>query len=427
MFNIPSTDKKRVVIVGCGFGGLRLARKLQSSEFQVVIIDKNNYHQFQPLMYQVATSGLEPSAISFPLRKIFQNKKDFYIRKTEVKEIKPESNLVVTAIGELKYDYLVLAHGTKPAFFGMKSIEHNAKPMKSVMDAIDIRNSILQNFEEALNVQHLQEKEGCMNIVIVGGGPSGVEIAGALAEMCKYIIPKDYPEIDYSKINIYLVEAMDRLLTSMSVKASEKAKIFLEKHKIKVLTNTSVKEYDQEYVYLNDDHRIRTNLVLWTAGIMANRIEGFKPENFTKNNFIKVDCYNKVIGYDNIFAIGDVAFLCNSKYEKGHPQVAQVAIQQAKKLSENLMSINKNKPMKPFSYRNLGSMATIGRNQAVVEFPFFHFYGVFAWFVWMAVHLMAIVGVKNRLMIFINWAWKYFTYDQSLRLIFKHKNVSPEI
>ena len=422
MITIPETDKKRVVIVGCGFAGLKLAQKLRNSNFQVVIIDKNNYHQFQPLFYQVASAVLEPSAISFPLRKIFQHYKDFYIRKAEVIRFDTQNNQLISSIGTLRYDILVLAHGAKTSYFGLDHLEHFTKSMKTVAEALDIRNSILQNFEDALSVSTQEDRNQYMNIVVVGGGPSGVEISGALAEMRNHVLPNDFPDLDCSKINIYLIEGNDRLLGVMSRKTSDKAAEFLEKLGIKVLTSSFVKDCDEKYVFLNTSEKIRSNIVIWTAGIKGNKIEGINNTCYSKSERLFVDRYNRVKGYDNIYALGDVAFMTEDKYPNGHPQIAQVAIQQAVLLSKNLINNIDNKPYKMFHYHDLGTMATIGRNLAVVELPYVKFQGTFAWLVWMFIHLMSIVGVKNKLLIFINWVWSYFTNDQSLRLIIRPKD-----
>lgn len=421
MINIPKSEKKRVVIAGCGFAGLTLARKLKNAGFQVVILDKHNYHQFPPLFYQVASAGLEADSILFPLRKIFQHYKDYYIRKTEVKTIESDKNRLLTSAGTIDYDFLVLSYGATNSFFGSREMEQNSRGMKTIAEVLDLRNSLLMNFENALISQNEEEKERNLNIVIIGGGPSGVEIAGALAEMNKYILPKDYPELKNNKANIYLIEATDRVLNMMSEKSSEKAKNFLEKMNVNVMTNTMATGCNEKCVQLSTGNKICTSLIIWTAGIKGNNVDGLKPECFTKSNRIIVDRYNKVKGYDNIFALGDIAFMTEDKYPKGHPQVAPVAIQQARLLSRNFKSQHLNKPLKEFKYKDMGTMATVGKNLAVVELPFIHFQGIFAWFVWMFIHLMSIVGVKNRLMIFINWAWKYFTYDQSTRLILRPK------
>jgi NADH:ubiquinone reductase (H+-translocating) len=421
MINILPTDKRRVVIVGCGFAGLTLAKKLRNSPYQVVIIDKHNYHQFQPLFYQIASAGLDASSITFPIRKVFQEYDDFYIRKAEVKEINVSDNQLITSIGNLDYDYLVLAHGATNSFFGSDKMQRYSKGMKSIAEALDLRNTILMNFESAVATMDKEEQERLLNIVIIGGGPSGVEIAGALAEMNKFVIHKDYPELKEKKITIYLLEGTERLLNTMSSESSEKARQFLEKFGVRVMTGTLAKECDEKSVTTSTGETIKTGLILWTAGIAGNKIKGFSGDNYGKGGRILVDRFNKVKGYDNIFALGDISLMTEEKYPSGHPQVAQVAIQQAKLLSQNLKNLSANKSLKEFSYKDLGTMATVGKNLAVVELPYAHFHGIFAWFVWMFIHLMSIIGVRNKFMIFINWAWRYFTYDQSLRLILRPK------
>jgi NADH dehydrogenase len=424
MVNIPSTEKKRIVIAGCGFAGLTLAKKLKNSGYQVVILDKHNYHQFPPLFYQVASAGLEASSILFPLRKIFQEYRDFFIRKAEVSLIDSSKNQLTTSIGLIDYDYLVLAYGATNSFFGSRQMEQHSKGMKTIAEVLDLRNSLLMNFENALTSQNKEERDMLLNIVVIGGGPSGVEISGALAEMNRYILPKDYPELKDVRATIYLIEAADRLLNMMSLRSSEKAKEFLEKSGVKVLTRTMVTGCDEKNVFTNTGVNISTSLIIWTAGIRGNKVEGLNADCYSKNGRIAVDRTCKVKGYDNIFALGDISFMTEEKFPAGHPQVAQVAIQQAKLLGDNLKRKLSNKPFKEFKYKDLGTMATVGRNLAVVELPFIHFQGVLAWFVWMFIHLMSIVGVRNKLMIFINWAWKYFTYDQSTRLILRPKDRS---
>jgi NADH dehydrogenase len=424
MINIPRTEKKRVVIAGCGFAGLTLAKKLKNSGYQVVVIDKHNYHQFPPLFYQVASAGLEESSILFPLRKIFQHYKDFYIRKAEVKSIETSKNLLVTNSGVIDYDFLVLAFGATNSYFGSKEMEENTRGMKTIAEVLDLRNAILLNFENALTAASEEERNKHLNIVIIGAGPSGVEISGALAEMNKYVLPKDYPELKDKKTNIFLIEAGKKVLNTMSEKSSEKAKVFLEKAGVKVLTETLAAGCDKNGVDINPGGRIQTDIIIWTAGIRGNKIEGLNPECYGKNNRIKTDRHCKVYGHENIFALGDISLMTDDKFINGHPQVAQVAIQQAKLLAGNLKREMKKKPVKEFRYNDLGTMATVGRHLAVVELPFVHFQGIFGWFVWMFIHLMSIVGVRNKLIIFINWAWKYFTYDQSLRLILRPKGCS---
>jgi NADH dehydrogenase len=420
--NIPETGQKRVIVVGAGFGGLAIARKLSNKkEVQVILIDKNNYHQFQPLFYQVATAGLEPSAIAFPLRKIFHEKTNVHIRVTEVKGINAIENKILTGLGEIKYDYLVLAMGADTNFFGMKNIIEKSIPMKSVSEALGLRNRLLQNFEDALSSSDETEREGLLNIVVVGGGPTGVEVSGTLSEMKKTVLPKDFQELDFNKMKIYLVEHSPKVLGPMSEQASAKAKIYLENMGVDVMVNTQVIDFDGKYVSLGNGSKIRTNNLIWAAGVKANFVEGLQPEVYGRAGRIKVDRFNKVEGYSNIYAIGDLALMTEEKYPNGHPQVAQPAIQQGERLSKNLINIINKKEVKPFSYKDLGSMATVGRNRAVVDLPFWKFQGFFAWLVWMLIHLMAIVGVKNRVMIFINWTWSYITFDQSLRLIIKPK------
>ena len=421
MLNIPETDKKRIVIAGCGFAGLTLAKKLKNKGYQVVILDKHNYHQFPPLFYQVASAGLEESSILFPLRKIFQGYKDFHIRKVEMKFVDSVNNKLATSIGDIKYDYLVLAHGANNAYFGNAQLQRFSRGMKTIAEVLDLRNSLLMNFENALTAQSNEERDMLMSIVIIGGGPSGVEIAGALAEMNRYVLPKDYPELKEIRAKIYLVEALDRVLSMMSKKSSEKARGFLEKMGVEVHTNTKVTGCEEKTVFLDSGKSINAGMIIWTAGIAGNTTEGLNAECFSRNGRIYVDSYSKVKGYSNIFALGDISLQTEEKYPKGHPQVAQVAIQQAKLLAENFYRMKSEKTLKEFKYKDLGTMATVGRNLAVVELPSFRFQGVFAWFVWMFIHLMSIIGVKNKLLIFINWAWKYFTYDQSTRLILRPK------
>ena len=421
MLNIPKTDKKRVVIVGCGFAGLTLGKKLKNSGYQVVILDKHNYHQFPPLFYQVASAGLEESSILFPLRKIFQHYRDFHLRKVEVKAVDAARKSLSTSSGEIEYDYLVLSHGATNSYFGSLQMQRFSRGMKTMTEVLDLRNSLLMNFENALTAETEEERDMLMTIVIIGGGPSGVEIAGALAEMNRYVLTKDYPEFKDMRARIYLVEAVDRVLSAMSKQSSSKARSFLEKLGVKVLTNTKASGCDEKTVFLDSGEKINTGMIIWTAGIAGNTISGLPADCFSRNGRIHVDGYNRIIGHQDIFALGDIALQTEEKYPKGHPQVAQVAIQQAKLLAENLRRNLKNKPMKEFRYHDLGTMATVGRHLAVVELPGFRFQGIFGWFVWMFIHLMSIIGVKNKLQIFINWAWKYFTYDQSTRLILRPK------
>lgn len=424
--NIPLSNRKRIVIIGAGFGGLKLAQNIAGSDdFDVVVLDKNNYHQFQPLFYQVATAGLEPSAISFPLRLAFHNYPNVHVRVAEVLKIVPEQNTIYTNLGELTYDFAVLAIGADTNFFGNQKIQDIALPMKSVSEALGLRNRILENFEKALVSDSEEEKIGLMTIVVVGGGATGVEVSGTLAEMKNHVLPKDYPELDFELMQVYIVESGAELLGPMSVNAQVKSKEYLEKLGVKVLLGTRVTDFDGIHAVLNNGTAIRTNNLVWAAGVKANTIEGIDPAIMARGGRLKVNRFNQVESYDNIFAIGDVAFMTEEKFPNGHPQVAQPAIQQGDLLSKNFKKLIRGNQLTAFSYKDLGSMATVGRNLAVVDLPFWRFQGFFAWLTWMFVHLIAIVGVKNRVLIFINWLWNYITYDQSLRLIIKAK--APKI
>lgn len=419
--HLPETNQKRIVIIGGGFGGLKLARELSNSNYQIVLIDKNNYHQFQPLFYQVATAGLEPSSISFPFRKIFQKSTNVLIRVAEIIRIDQERNRLESNIGIINYDYLVIAIGADTNFFGNQQIMERAIPMKSVGEALALRNTILQNYEEAVLADQEDELEGLMNIVVVGGGPTGVEVSGTLAEMKNQVLPKDYPELDFNKMQVYLLEGSPKVLGSFSEHASAKAEEYLRKLGVNLKCSTRVKDYDGKTIFLEGGATIRSNTLVWAAGIIGNRIQGLDEKVIGRGNRILVDRFNKVNDSSNIYAIGDVALMTEDAYPNGHPQVAQVAIQQGELLAKNFKSMLQDKSLKQFFYKDLGSMATIGRNKAVADIGKIKLQGVFAWMVWMFVHLMSIVGVKNKILIFINWAWNYITFDQSLRLILKAK------
>ena len=413
----------KVVIVGGGFGGLKLARSLNNKPgFEVLLIDKFNYHQFQPLFYQVATAGLDASNISFPLRKAFQKSKNVRIRLTELKEVLPPQNKIITATGEEAYDILVLAMGADTNFFNNKQLEEHALPMKSTVEALQLRYKLIQNFEDALTAKNEEELQRLMNIVVVGGGPTGVELSGALADMKRFVLPKDYPELDFSKMNIFLLEGTDKVLAHMSKKSSEQSKKYLEKLGVKVMTGAHVKDYDGKKIYLQDGQSIPSSTVLWAAGIKGNIPGGIDKDLIARGNRIKVDRFNRVISSQNIYVIGDLAFMETPAYPNGHPQVATTAIQQAKILARNLDKIKKGRTdLKEYEYKDKGTLATVGRNLAVVDLPKpkLHFGGWFAWIIWMSLHLMLILGVKNRFFVFINWLYNYITYDQSLRLIFR--------
>lgn len=416
----------KVIIVGGGFGGLKLARRLNNKTgFDVLLIDKFNYHQFQPLFYQVATAGLDASNISFPLRKAFQNSKNVRIRLAELQQILPIENKIITDTGEEHYDVLVLATGADTNFFNNKNLEEYSFPMKSTVEALQLRYKLLQNFEDALVAKDPEELERLMNIVVVGGGPTGVEISGALADMKRFVLPKDYPELDFSKMNIFLLEGTQKVLGHMSESSSKKSKKYLEKLGVTVITGSHVKDYDGKKIHLENGQTISSATVLWAAGIKGNIPNGIDKTLIARGNRIKVDRHNRIIGFQNIYAIGDLAFMETQSYPHGHPQVATVAIQQAKLLSKNLVRIKMGRTdLLEYEYNDKGTMATVGRNLAVVDIPKskLHFGGWLAWMIWMSLHLMLILGVKNKFFVFINWLYNYITYDQSLRLIFReHK------
>lgn len=417
--HIPENGKTRVVIIGGGFAGLKLARQLANTKYQVVLIDRNNFHQFQPLFYQVATSGLEPSSIAFPLRKIFQKRQNVHFRMADLLEVDSNKQEIYTSLGSLKYDHLVLATGVDTNYFGNKNIEEFAIPMKSVSEAIFLRNSILRNYEKALNESDPEKAANYMNIVLVGGGPTGVELAGALAEMKSKILPKDYPELDFSLMNVYLFEASDRLLSGMSENASAKAKIYLEKLGVIVKTEAMVADYDGLKISLANGEEFNSYALVWAAGVVAKPIKGISELAATRGGRIRVDIYNKVYGLNNVYAIGDITFQQEGDFQNGHPQVAQVGLQQAAILGKNLKRILLHKDLIPFHYKDRGSLATIGKNLAVADLPGIKMQGFFAWVLWLFVHLMAIVGVKNRFFILVNWIWNYWTSDQSLRVLIR--------
>ncbi|MBO6070237.1 MAG: NAD(P)/FAD-dependent oxidoreductase [Succinivibrionaceae bacterium] len=420
-FNIPNSDKKRVIIVGGGFAGLRLAQKLKNSGYQVVLIDKNNYNQFPPLIYQIATAGLHPSSISFPFRKLFEDRRDSFFRMTELRAVYPEENYIQTSIGKITYDYLVLASGTTTNFFNNKNIAEVSVPMKTVSEAMGLRNALLLNFERAVTCTSEQERRELLNIVIVGGGPSGVEIAGALAEMRKYILHKDYPDMDISQVNIHLIQGDSRLLNGMSEKSSAAALSFLTRMNVIVKLNSFVTDYLDNRVVMSYGGKIPTRNLIWVGGVTAGKILGIAESSVGRGNRILVDGYNRIKGYSNIFAIGDLALMQNEDpgYPNGHPQMAQPALQQGELLARNLKAMSSGKPLQKFKYRNLGCMATIGKHKAVADIGSFTFCGFTAWFLWMAVHLMSILFVRNKISVLMDWIWNYFTYDQSNRMILR--------
>jgi NADH dehydrogenase len=414
---IPKTNQKRIVIIGGGFGGLKLARTLSNKKFQIVLLDKNNYHTFQPLLYQVATGGLEADSIAYPLRKILNGKIIF--RMLQVKSISPEENLLQTSNGNISYDYLVIATGGTSNFYGIESVEKNSFSLKSVTDALDIRSWLFQNLEN----QVLEKNNPAFTIAIVGGGPTGVEVAGALADLKNHVLQKDYKELNFNLAKIYLIEAADKLLGAMSQKASDHAYNYLQKMGVEIILKQSVKKIDGEELLLSNGRIIKTNIFLWTAGIMGNPIPGLKQTSILKNKRIAVDEFNRVIGYENILAIGDVA-----SAEKPHPMLAPVAIQQGENLAHNLNKENSSE-WKKFVYKDKGVLATVGRNKAIAEIGKIKLYGFIAWIVWIFVHLMALVGFRNRVVVFTNWVINYFTFDSAIRLIIrpvKKKSIAKE-
>lgn len=431
--NIKRTTQKRVVIVGGGLGGLRLAEDLRGSDMQVVLIDKNNYHQFPPLIYQVASAGLAPSSISFPFRQVFRKRKDFYFRMAEARAVFPDKKILQTSIGKIDYDYLIFAAGATTNFFGNKNVEEWSIPMRTLSESMGLRNALLSNLERALTCATEEERQELLNVVIVGGGATGVEIAGAISEMKRYVIPYDYPDMDASHMHVYLLEAGDRLLAGMSRESSDKALKFLREMGVDVQFGKMVTDYKDFRVTIKDGTSIPTRTFLWVSGIRAQHITGIEDDKLGRGFRIIVDECNCVPGLDGIFAIGDQCIMtADPGYPQGHPQLAQVAIQQAKNLAKNLCKLNsqtsthnsqpksansESPKLTPFRYKDLGSMATIGRNKAVVDIGKIHSQGFMAWVLWLVVHLRSILGIRNKLMVMITWAWQYFSYSGSIRTI----------
>ena len=417
--------KKKIIVIGCGFAGLQFVKNLKKDVYDILIIDKVNYHQFQPLFYQVAASQIEPATIAFPLRKIFQNRKDIRIRLATVESLNDNEKTISTSIGEFSYNYLIIASGAKTNYFGNEEIENNSLSLKSTFKAMTIRNKTLMNFERIL---YKEDKSGLYNIVIVGGGATGVELAGAFAEMKKEVLPKDYPNILAHNVNVYLLEGSNHTLSAMSPFAQKYSEKYLNKMGVIVKTGVFVKKYDGENVVLSNGETITSKNVIWSAGVIGNPIGGVPKDLLLPSGRIKVNRINRVEPLDSVFAIGDVAYMETEKYPKGHPQLANVAIGQAKNLAKNINRITKedNPKLKYYEYRNLGTMATVGRNKAVVDLPFAKFKGGFAWLIWMFLHLMLILSVRNKLVIFINWAWNYITKNSSLRLILTDEDNSKD-
>lgn len=411
-------NKKQIIVVGGGFAGVSFVKEIDTDIFDVLLIDKLNHHQFQPLFYQVATSQIEPSSISFPLRYVFRKNKEIRIRLAKVNHVDIENNKINTSIGDYKYDYLVLAMGCSTNFFGNEEISKHTLTLKSTYDAIAIRNHILQIFEDIINFDDTGKQE-LYNIVIVGAGPTGVELAGSFAEIKNYMLPKDYHRIDFSKLKIILIEGSKNILNNMSPQSHIDSRKYLEKLGVGILTETHVKTYDGEILTTNSGQTIKTKTVIWAAGVSANTISGISKDSIKKGNRIKVNRINKLEGAENVFVIGDMAYMETPKYPMGHPQVANVAINQGKELAKNLKNIESGKSTSEYEYKDLGTMATIGRNKSVVDLPFIHIRGFIAWLIWMFLHLMLILSVRNKLIIFINWSWAYITKNTALRIILK--------
>lgn len=415
-------NKKRLIIIGGGFAGLELARKIDTKYYQIVLIDKVNYYQFQPLMYQVATAGLEPSSISYPHRKTFQKKKDIHIRTCLAKYVNSEEQTLVTSIGSLKYDHLVIATGCDTNYFGNDALKETTYALKSISESLLARNRILLSFEQALNAQTEEQIKECLSFVIVGGGATGVELSGALADMKKTVLPKDYPEIDFSKMEIHLVDASPRLLAAMSEQASAGAYKTLSSRGVIIHQEVFVKDYKYPYVELSNGKQLQTRNVFWVGGVKPNSLKGLNETSYNRGRIL-VDEFNEVVDHKNIYAIGDTSLMITDKNPKGHPQVAQVALQMATNLSKNLNKIAKQDTANkvPFSYKDRGSLATIGRHAAVADLGKLHFGGVVAWWLWLWVHILSIIGMKNKVLVFIDWVWSYVTYDVSLRLFIRPK------
>lgn len=415
--NIPRVDLPRIVVVGCGFAGLKFVQTIQSRQYQIVLLDKNNYHTFQPLMYQVATSGLEPDSITYPIRKIFKGKKRFHFRKATVERIDTEKKEVHTTIGPIEYDHLIVAVGATNNFFRNADVERFAVPMKSLIESLELRSMILQNFEEALNTSDIEEQNRLMNFVIVGGGATGVELAGALAELKAHVLPNDYPDLDIRRMEIHLVEGSDAVLAAMSDHASKKSYDFLKKSGVNIWLGTRVQSYDGETVITNKEN-FSSKAVIWTAGVKARSIPGLETGG-NQNGRILVDAFAKAIAHKDVYVIGDMAEMRSEENPRGHAMLASVAGQQGKWLAKNFNAMAKNKSTQPFTYKDKGTMATIGRNKAVVDLKKISFSGYFAWLTWMFVHLMLLVDFRNRLIVFTNWAWRYVKYDRGSRLIIR--------
>jgi NADH dehydrogenase len=423
--NIPVSKQSRVVIVGGGFAGVNLVNKLKRADVQLVMIDKNNHHTFQPLLYQVATAGLEAGSIAYPLRKLFRSK-NYFFRMADVKEVLPAENKIMTSMGLIDYDFLVLATGSQTNYYGMKDVEENSLPLKSVQEAIDMRHIILSNFEKMLCAESEEEKQRLMNFVLAGGGPTGVELAGALSELRRKVLPKDYPELDFSRMRIILLDPGDRLLGAMSENAQKAARKYLEEFGVELKFGAGVKSYDGKTATLSTGELLPTTTLIWAAGVAGSFPAGFDQSVIAKGNRLMVDEYNRVKGFTNVFAIGDIAAMEDKDFPRGLPMLAPVAIQQGRHLAKNIIRLGKGEKMQPFSYFDKGSLATIGRSKAVADLPKgIRYKGFFAWVTWLFVHLMYLVGFRNKMMVLVDWVWNYVTYDRRVRLILRRPH-KPE-
>jgi len=413
------TNHPRIVIIGGGFGGIELAKKLKDKPVEVLMVDKNNYHTFQPLLYQIAMGDIEADSIAFPLRKIFAGQKNFSFRMANVEQINPESNTLTTDIGEIAYDYVVIATGSTTNYFGNDQLAKCTMPMKSIPEALNLRSLILQNIEKAIISESQEEREALLNFVVVGGGATGVELSGALAEMRNYVLTYDYPELRKEDMKVYLVEGKERLLASMSEQASKKAKDFLIELGVEVHNSVHVKSYNGQQLVIDNGKLITTRNVLWAAGVKGEVIKGIPQDIIVRGNRIQTDEFNRVKGYLNVFAIGDVAAVITPETPEGHPGVAPAAIQQGKHLAKNLLNLVNGHEPEPFKYFDKGSLATVGKNLAVADFGKLRFQGFFAWLIWGFVHLMSLVSARNRLVVLINWAGSYFSNSSGSRLIIR--------
>lgn len=422
--NIPYTNLPRLVIIGGGFAGVALARKMIKENVQLVVLDRHNYHTFQPLLYQVSTSSLEPDSIAYPLRKIVKRGKNTFFRMAEVSSVNPEEKKVHTNIGSVTYDYLVIATGAKTNFFGNKNIESNAMRMKNLPQSLNLRSLMLENLEQAVITENPIERKKYLRFVLAGAGPTGVELAGGIAELKLNVLPRDYPDMDFDEMEIHLIEGAPRILPPMSEHASKKATKFLESLGVHIHLNTQVTQYENDLVSTNTDLELEAATFIWSAGVTGAPVSGINGSSLIpRANRYKVNRFNQVEGFENVFAIGDIALMKTDVYERGHPMVAQPAIQQGKHLAKNLKRHFNGKEMLPFTYFDKGSMATIGRNKAVVDIGKFKFAGFFAWFIWMFIHLWFLIGFRNRFITLFNWSYNYINYDKAARLIVRsYKN-----